>query len=209
MTAKLYQLPSGPKKVGSSKSGAAASQVLQAYQLYVELEWVTPKVWRRFLVPATIKLSKLHSVLLFGTGWQGGHIHEFIFADANYARVEPGLELPDGVLNEAPMTLRKALGSRKTFVYVYDYGDNWSHKVKVEKVINLDAPISRAICLDGQNACPPEDVGGAPGYAEFLEALADPANPEHEELKEWVGGSFDPAAFDVAEVNERLNPSTP
>ena len=80
MTAKLYQLPSGPKKVGSSKSATTASQALQAYQLYVELEWVAPKVWRRFLVPATIKLSKLHSVLLFGTGWQGGHIHEFIFA---------------------------------------------------------------------------------------------------------------------------------
>jgi len=42
---------------------------------------------------------------------------------------------------------------------------------------------------------------------DFLEALADPANPEHEDLKEWVGGSFDPVAFDVADVNERLNPS--
>ncbi len=209
MTAKLYQLPSGPKKAGSSKNAATASQALQAYQLHVKLEWVRPKVWRRFLVPATIKLSDLHRVLLFGTGWQGGHIHEFIFADANYARVEPGLDLPDGVLNEAPVTLRKALGSRKTFVYVYDYGDNWSHKVKVEKIIDLDAPISWAICLDGQNACPPEDVGGAPGYADFLEALADPANPEHEDLKQWVGGSFDPVAFDVADVNERLNPSTP
>ena len=208
MTAKIYQLPNRPRKVGSSKSGATASQALQAYQLYVELEWVVPKVWRRFVVPATIKLSTLHGVLLFGTGWQGGHIHEFIFADANYARVEPGLELPDGVLNESSVTLRQALGSRKTFVYVYDYGDNWSHKVKVEKIINLDAPISQATCLDGQNACPPEDVGGAPGYAEFLQALADPQNPEHEELKQWAGGSVDPAAFDVANVNERLNPST-
>jgi hypothetical protein len=37
--------------------------------------------------------------------------------------------------------------------------------------------------------------------------LADPANPEHEDLKEWIGGSFDSTAFDVAEVNERLNPN--
>lgn len=47
--------------------------------------------------------------------------------------------------------------------------------------------------------------GGAPGYEEFLTALADPKHPEHEDLKEWIGGSFDPAAFDVAEVNQRLN----
>lgn len=79
--------------------------------------------------------------------------------------------------------------------------------MKVEKAVTLDAPISAAICLDGQNACPPEDVGGAPGYADFLEAIVDPTNTEHDELKKWIGGSFDPGAFDVDEVNERLNPT--
>ncbi|UUZ66196.1 plasmid pRiA4b ORF-3 family protein (plasmid) [Polaromonas sp. P1-6] len=133
MTAKLYQLPSGPKKSGTRKSNANASDPLQAYQLYVELDWVRPKVWRRLLVPITIKLSSLHVTLLFGTGWQGGHLHEFIFADANYGRIEPGWDLADGVLDEEHVTLQEALGSRKTFVYVYDYGDNWRHKVKVEK----------------------------------------------------------------------------
>lgn len=207
MTAKLYPLPRALRPALASKGAATPSHTLQAYQLYVELEWVRPKVWRRLLVPATIKLSSLHTVLLFGTGWQGGHLHEFIFADANYARLEPGLDLPDGVLDEKSVPLYKALGSRKTFVYVYDYGDDWRHKVKVEKVIKLDVPMTVPICLDGQNACPPEDVGGAPGYADFLVAMADPHNPEHEELKEWIGGSFDPGAFDVGDANERLNPS--
>lgn len=207
MSAKLYQLPGGPKKTGHRKSNANAGEPLQAYQLYVELDWVRPKVWRRLLVPITIQLPSLHVTLLFGTGWQGGHIHEFVFADANYGRIEPGWDLPDGVLDEAHVTLHEALGSRKTFVYVYDYGDNWVHKVKVEKIVKLNAPISSAICLDGENACPPEDVGGAPGYEEFLAALADPTDPEHEPLKEWIGGLFDPTAFDVAEVNERLKPS--
>ena len=67
-------------------------------------------------------------------------------------------------------------------------------------------PISRGVCIGGENACPPEDVGGAPGYEDFLAALADPNDPEHDSLKEWIGGSFDPAAFDVAEVNQRLTP---
>ena len=75
----------------------------------------------------------------------------------------------------------------------------------MEKTVTLGAPLSLALCLAGENACPPEDVGGAPGYQEFLQALADPDYPEHDELKQWIGGSFDPAAFDVDEVNRRLN----
>ena len=178
----------------------------QAYQLYVELEWVRPKVWRRFLVPITIELPLLHSTLLFGTGWQGGHLHEFLFGEDSYGRIEPGLDL-DEVMDEEQVTLREALGARKTFLYVYDYGDNWRHKVKIEKIVTLDAPISSGVCIGGENACPPEDVGGAPGYEDFLAALADPNDPEHEHLKEWIGGSFDPAAFDVDAVNQRLSPS--
>ena len=178
----------------------------QAYQLYVELEWVRPKVWRRFLVPTTIELPWLHTTLLFGTGWQGGHIHEFVFGPDNYARKEPGLDLPE-VMDEEHVTLRDALGARKSFVYVYDYGDNWRHKVKVEKIVTLDKPISTCVCVGGENACPPEDVGGAPGYEDFLAALANPNDPEHDELKAWIGGEFDPAAFDLHEVNQRLSPS--
>lgn len=179
----------------------------QAYQLYVELAGVRPKVWRRLLVPLTIELPLLHVTLLWGTGWDGGHVHEFAFGDENYASLEPGGDLPEGVIDEEHVTLRAALGGRKTFDYVYDYGDNWQHRVKVEKIVTLDAPIAHGVCIGGENACPPENVGGAPGYAEFLAALADPHDPEHDNLKEWIGGPFDPKAFDVAEVNRRLNPS--
>ena len=189
-------------KASSSQRRASA----QAYQLYVELEWVRPKVWRRFLVPITIELPLVHTTLLFGTGWQGGHVHEFTFGHDSYGRKEPGLDFPE-VMDEEHVTLREALGARKTFVYTYDYGDNWKHKVKIEKIVTLDAPISSGVCIAGENACPPEDVGGPPGYEEFLAALANPNDPEHESLKEWIGGSFDPAAFDVAEVNRRLSPS--
>jgi len=59
-----------------------------AYQLYVELEWVAPKVWRRFLVPITIDLPLLHATLLFGMGWQGGHIHEFVIGRDKYGPPE-------------------------------------------------------------------------------------------------------------------------
>jgi hypothetical protein len=187
----------------ASASETGATQATPAYQLLVELDGVKPKVWRRLLVPVTIELPLLHVMLLWGMGWAGGHLHEFVFGHDHYGPIEPGLEL-DGVGDEDGVTLRDALGARRTFLYVYDYGDNWRHELKVEKIVMPPEPITRARCIGGENACPPEDVGGASGYEEFLEALADPNHPEHVQLKDWIGRPFDPTAFDMDEVNRRL-----
>lgn len=61
---------------------------------------------------------------------------------------------------------------------------------------------SRPVCLAGRRACPPEDVGGPRGYADFLDAITDPKLERHAELLEWIGGGFDPEAFDPAEVDQ-------
>ena len=60
------------------------------------------------------------------------------------------------------------------------------------------------VCLDGQNACPPEDVGGPSGYADFLDVLADPTHDEHEHMRGWAGGLFDATEFDLTIANVRL-----
>ena len=60
-------------------------------------------------------------------------------------------------------------------------------------------------CLDGANACPPEDVGGPPGYEELLDAIRDPRHEEHAAMLEWCGGAFDPTIFDIARVNDTLH----
>lgn len=80
-----------------------------------------------------------------------------------------------------------------TFQYQYDFGDDWQHLIQVEDVLlpaNEDEPAVR--CLAGANACPPGDVGGLIGYAEFLQALANPKHEEHESMLKWIGGPFDP-----------------
>lgn len=186
-------------------STTSTQKDLHAWQLYVELEDVRPKVWRRLLVPLTIELPRLHVMLLWGMGWDGGHVHEFIFGRDHYGATEPGREFPDDLMPEEDVTLTEALGTRKTFEYLYDFGDSWWHKIKVEQIVKLDSPIEYAQCVGGENACPPEDVGGSLGYEEFLEALVDPEHPEHVEMKEWIGRPFDPRAFDIDEVNARLN----
>mgnify|MGYP001591094711 CR=1 FL=1 len=50
-------------------------------------------------------------------------------------------------------------------------------------------------CLAGARRCPPEDVGGVSGYENFLVVVKNPKHPEHEEMLDWAGGSFDPEAF--------------
>jgi hypothetical protein len=55
-----------------------------------------------------------------------------------------------------------------------------------------------------KRACPPEDCGGTWGYQNFLEIIQDPEHPEHEEMLEWVGGSFDPEDAELDEANQQL-----
>ena len=110
---------------------------------------------------------------------------------------------PRALYSESSMI--KATAGSNSFTWVYDYGDYWEHKVKVERIVDLGVPLDTAMCITGRNACPPEDVGGVPGYAEFLEAIRDPANPEHLTMRQWCGGAFDPSAFDPMEAQERLD----
>jgi hypothetical protein len=89
--------------------------------------------------------------------------------------------------------------------YLYDFGDDWDHDIKLEKVLPPDADLRATavpVCLAGKRACPPADCGGACAYA-------DPSDEEHERILEWLGledpSDFDPAAFDLASVNARLH----
>ena len=117
------------EKVSTMKPGASAL----AYQLHIELQWVQPKVWRRLLVPIAIELPLLHATLLFGMGWQGGHLHEFVAGRERYGPKDLDEDLDmdlDHIVDEEGVALREMLGARKTFTYIYDFGDDWQYVVK-------------------------------------------------------------------------------
>jgi pRiA4b ORF-3-like protein len=174
------------------------------YVLRIELLDLRPAIWRRLMVPGSIKLDKLHTVLRVTMGWDGGHLHDFDICDQHYG---PPFDDPMGgvsVEDESKATLAAALGGAKSFHYLYDFGDGWDHKVKIEKVLPADPTLKCAVCLDGAHACPPDDVGGPPGYVDFLEAIADPDHEEHDHLLEWCGGEFDSYAFSTESVNQIL-----
>jgi hypothetical protein len=168
----------------------------------IELIGVQPRVWRRLLVPGSVRLDKLHRMFQAAMGWEDYHLHAFEIGGVRYGMQFD--EYPDGELQEKDVTVITAIGANEWFTYDYDFGDSWEHQVTVHRVWRMAKGLKFAVCLEGANACPPEDVGGSWGYEHLLEVLADPSHEEHEDLSEWVGGPFDRAAFDLALVNARL-----
>ena len=75
--------------------------------------------------------------------------------------------------------------------YVYDFGDYWDHRITVEKTHPADPMLTLPFCIAGAGATPPEDCGGVPGYADFVRAMADPNDPEHAHMVEWIGAADD------------------
>jgi hypothetical protein len=176
------------------------------YQIKVGLRDAKPPIWRRLLIPADVTLDRLHDVLQAAFGWNDSHIHAFDTPYGEFA-AQPDEEL--GHRAEAPVTLEQvAPRANEKIRYTYDFGDNWVHDIVVEKVLDRESTLTYPRCVGGRRATPPDDCGGIWGYQELIEIIGDPRHPEHQERLWWLGlddpRQFDPAAFDMEEVNELL-----
>jgi len=166
-------------------------------RLKVTLNDVKPSVQRRVEVPLAIRLDRLHLVLQAAMGWTNSHLYEIRARDVGWG-------LPDPDFDDGPLDAKKARlidvledAGTKTVKYLYDFGDGWEHTVKVERITDAVPGLAYPVLINAVGRCPPEDVGGPWGYAEFLGALADPAHENHAEMKNWIGETFDPEAVDI------------
>ena len=177
-------------------SAASTSSVAR---LKISLDDVEPKVVRRLEVPLTIRLDRLHLVLQTAFGWENYHLWEFLAGrDARFGI--PNRDWGDGPLDGRKANLATALddAGKKRLKYLYDFGDGWEHTIRVEAIVPASPGILYPRLLHAEGRCPPEDVGGPPGYAEYLDAMADPRHDRHDELLQWRGPGFDPDIVDVA-----------
>lgn len=175
------------------------------YQCKVTLKGAQPTVWRRFLIGSDVSLHRLHRALQIVMGWEDYHLYEFTIRGARYGIPDAEYEMFGMEMRDAKRArLHDVAASGGRFRYRYDFGDGWEHDVAVEAVRGREPKAHYPVCLHGQHACPPEDCGGIGGYAEFLEAISNPAHERHEELLTWIGGSFDPEQFDLKVVNAEL-----
>src|SRR5208283_620595 len=157
------------------------------YEIKVELQGIDPPIWRTLRVPSYTSLIRFHRILQKTMGWKNCHLHEFITG-----------VMPSNKLSESS-DLEKAFSKRRTLLYIYDQGDGWEHEITLLGTTEGNEEIS---CIAGARACPPEDCGGPPGYYSLLVALSDQEHADHDEMLEWVGGKFDPNAFDIEKVNK-------
>jgi hypothetical protein len=182
------------------------------FELKVTLRGVRPPIWRRIRVGGHHTLAEFHEILQEVIGWTNTHLHQFEIAGRYFVPVSTeDEELDIEGDDESAITLAQAVRlAGKSFRYDYDFGDGWEHTIQVEKVLPAEAKPPIPVCLAGARRCPPEDCGGPYGYQELLEALRDPSNPQHTEMREWIThlyGSearFNPEAFSTDAVNESL-----
>ena len=180
----------------------------EVYQFKVTLTDTEPPIWRRIQV-GDCNLDKLHEHIQTAMGWTNSHTHHFRIDGRLYG--DPRLLAETfGELNYADST-RTRLGDilhegggRARFEYEYDFGDGWLHEVLFEGRLRAEPGKRHPLCLEGERACPPEDVGGVWGYVDFLAAVADPEHEQHEEMREWIGRKFDPEAFSPAKATTRM-----
>ena len=170
-------------------------------RLRVQLRYIEPAIWREIEVPGEYNFWDLHVAIQDAMGWQDSHLHAFRVGEGRNA-VTIGVPDPDG-FDDAPVLPGRKVPVRQYLEkpgqrvqYDYDFGDGWEHDVVLQEVAERRPRLKYPWCVGGARACPPEDCGGPPGYEELLETLSDPAHPEHASMLEWLGGPFDPEAFD-------------
>ena len=184
----------------------ATRRVLEIMQFKVVLADVKPQVWRRIQVPSTYTFWDLHVAIQDAMGWLDYHLHEFSFRGEEGEVVNIGIPDDDSfddrsVIPGWETSIAEYFGpSSKEALYEYDFGDDWKHIVTFEKRLPADPATKYPVCIEGKRRCPPEDCGGAYGYARMLRILANPKHEEHEDTLTWVGGTYDPKAFDPRAV---------
>lgn len=178
------------------------------YQLKITLLDTSPVIWRR-IQTWDCTLDRLHELIQTTMGWSNSHLHHFEVNGQRYG--DPQLmeeTFHEMNYRDSTITLLSDIAPkdkrRSRFRYEYDFGDSWYHEVWFEGCPEPQKDQKYPLCLEGERACPPEDVGGAGGYGEFLKTITDRDDRERNETLEWVQGWFDPDEFDAATATKSM-----
>ena len=184
------------------------------YQFKITLLRTNPPIWRRIQV-RNCTLDKLHERIQTAMGWRNCHLHQFKINGERHGDPElidygheEHFECVDSTQTQISDLVPKA-GERFQFDYEYDFGDSWHHEILYEGCLESVKGVRYPICVEGERACPPEDVGGTGGYGRFLEIIADPKHEQHEDMLEWSGGRFDPEKFDAEKATKKMRRGLP
>jgi pRiA4b ORF-3-like protein len=195
--------PAAPKK----------AKAVKLFQFKITLRGSEPSIWRRIQVE-DCTLDKLHEYIQTAMGWTNSHLHEFLIDGKRCG--DPQLLADNGEKFEGIDSTRTKLskifpaaGGTLTFQYEYDFGDSWSHEIFFEGNPPPESGKKYPVCLEGARACPPEDIGGVWGYADFLKTIRKKRHKDRVEMLEWAGGGFDPEEFDPLTATKSMRKGLP
>lgn len=178
----------------------------QIARIRITLEDMKPAIWRRVELPVTNSLKTLHLAIQACMLFENYHLFQFDIGDAAYGiRFDDDDAFMVRTRDAAHMRINKLVERGITsFTYTYDFGDNWRHRIEIEEISSTIPGTNYPRFVDGERRAPPEDVGGTPGFEEFLEVMSKPRHPERKSMIEWYGRPFDPADISPDEISARM-----
>lgn len=167
---------------------------MKAYIVKIELQYTEPLIWRRVIMPAGATYNRLHEVIQAVTNFQPDyHLYRFDLPETNQVVTndEHQYHRKNKIEVRKPTGLKidNYLEKYKKIDYRYDFGDDWLFTIKLEDVVD-DYYFGYPTLLAGAETAPPEDVGGVPGFYEFLKAYQNPKHPEHNSMKQWAKSQY-------------------
>lgn len=182
-----------------------------AYEFRVQINGISkPPVWRKLKVPENFSFHNFHLAIQNAFGWDNCHLYEF--SEHGYGSIF-SIQLPHEESEPEEMSSRKTKlnqifkNEREKFIYLYDFGDDWAHRITLEGI--TQEKITRPSCIGGKGKCPPEDCGGIHGYQLFLKIISNPKDPEYESMREWAwlpeGKEWNVNEFDLEKAKNRVN----
>lgn len=181
---------------------------IRLYQFRITLNESEPPIWRRIQIK-NCTLERFHEHIQLAMGWGNEHLHRFRIKDEIYGDaqlLDDGFEDQYEFIDSTGIKISDVVpksGKRFSFEYEYDFGDGWVHEVLFEGCLAATEGQKYPICVEGERACPPEDIGRIFGYNEYLKIIGDPKHEQHEEMLEWRG-KFDPEKFDSKKASKKM-----
>jgi len=188
---------------------------MRLYTMKVVLLGIEPPIWRRFVAPSWMTLEHIHVLLQIVMGWRLAHSYAYTIQGKRFTPRNKGFAV-DAMWDREPSycaddyQLSQLIESGMTIHYVYDLGDGWTHEIVVESDTPRQGQKDCFYCVEGERACPPEDCGGPHGYADLMDILSNPGDPDHGSRREWLqsigyaGGRFDSEKFNPDVCNRIL-----
>jgi len=170
---------------------------LRVYRVRIDLDYAKPPIWRRLVLRSDLTLDRVHDIIQAAFGWWDTHLHTFALGARPFS---PGVQRflcpfdveEEGGIPASEVRLDETLQEvGDELFYLYDYGDNWGHTIKLEEVTPASPETREAVCTGGKRAAPPEDCGSLRTAEELAEVL------------------LDPTYFNVEEVNAALADTNP